>query len=102
MLSTLAGRGFCSADINGQIIVNGRVFKGYQWNGCSVQNNYYKSSIGYVPQEDVVYSELTVFENLYFSGRLQHRKNSKDIKVLTRNVVKSLGEFSVIFIISLP
>ncbi len=87
LLNALAGR-FCCAEIHGQIIVNGKEFKGCQWNGSSVDNNSYKSLIGYVPQEDIVYNELTVWENLFYWGKLGSTVN--DVKRLTRNVIKSL------------
>lgn len=39
-------------------------------NGLHVRSLSARQLIGYVPQDDLLIEELTVFENLYFSGRL--------------------------------
>lgn len=39
-------------------------------NGMPADSRSAKQLVGYVPQDDLLIEELTVFENLYFSGRL--------------------------------
>lgn len=48
--------------------------------------------IGYVPQDDLLIEELTVFENLYYAARLCFKKHSeRDSTLLVAKTLKSLG-----------
>lgn len=40
--------------------------------------NFFSQYVGYVPQEDLLFSNLTVYENLYFRGRLRMPKISDE------------------------
>ncbi|HOD54777.1 MAG TPA: ATP-binding cassette domain-containing protein, partial [Candidatus Cloacimonadota bacterium] len=40
--------------------------------------NFYSQFVGYVPQEDLLFSNLTVYENLFYRGRLRMPKLSKE------------------------
>ena len=40
--------------------------------------NYFSQFVGFVPQEDLLYPELTVYENLYFRGKLLLPRISKE------------------------
>lgn len=51
-----------------------------------------KGAIGYIPQDDLLIEDLTVFENLYYSARLCFGHYSKDqIAELVERVLVSLG-----------
>jgi ABC-type multidrug transport system ATPase subunit len=56
---------------SGEILVNG-----YDLNN-PVERNKLKGVIGYVPQDDFLIEELTVFQNLYFNARLCLARNSQ-------------------------
>ncbi|VAH03883.1 unnamed protein product [Triticum turgidum subsp. durum] len=62
-------------------------------NGKSGSMQSYKKIIGFVPQDDIVHGNLTVEENLWFSGRCRLSKSmSKADKVLIlERVIGSLG-----------
>jgi ABC-type multidrug transport system ATPase subunit len=90
LLNILSGRGGCSGDISGNIIVNGKAFKGNFWNRSSTGNSNLKSLIGYVHQDDVLYTELTVWENLFWAGRFQLSCTNKEVDKLTDHVINCL------------
>ncbi len=71
---------------NGKIIINGHELTG--------DNETLKGVIGYVPQDDLLKEELTVFENLYFNARLcfSHLKKTEIIKV----VEQALYDFDLV------
>ena len=57
-------------------LINGSVIPtdGYVWlNGLEMLSNYYylKQQVGYVPQHDIIHSELTVGEILYYTAKLR-------------------------------
>ncbi len=59
LLKLIAGKIFST---NGEVLINGYDLKQYQFQ--------LKSMIGYVPEEDLLFDELTVYENIYLSGKL--------------------------------
>ncbi len=71
---------------NGKIFINGH--------NLSKDNDILKGVIGYVPQDDLLKEELTVFENLYFNARLcfSHLSKIEIIKV----VDQALLDFNLI------
>jgi ABC transport system ATP-binding/permease protein len=51
-----------------------------------------KGIIGYIPQDDLLIEELTVFENLYYNTKLVYRDlNEKEINDKVTKVLQSLG-----------
>ncbi|MDX9719514.1 MAG: FHA domain-containing protein [Myxococcota bacterium] len=55
--------------------------------------NSFRGNIGYVPQDDIIHKELTVFESLYFTAklRLPPDVNDKEIEAIIDNILKELG-----------
>lgn len=50
--------------------------------------------IGYIPQDDLLIEELTVYQNLYYSAKLCFRdKSEKELESLVNQTLKSLGLF---------
>ncbi len=48
--------------------------------------------LGYIPQDDLLIEELTVFQNLYYSAKLCFRdKTNEEIKILVDKTLTSLG-----------
>lgn len=72
---------------------NGEVFV----NGKNLHENYnrIKNFIGYVPQDDIVHPELTVYEALYYSSKLRLSSDLSNEEVNKRidKVLKDLGIF---------
>ncbi len=67
-----------------------------QINGVNLheQNELVKGIIGYIPQDDLLIEELTVYENLYFSTKLVYKELSEaEIEEKVNNVLLSLGLF---------
>ncbi len=54
--------------------------------GKDLYKNYenLKELIGYVPQDDIVHSELTVKEALYFAYQLRNKSNVEDIEIYNK------------------
>ena len=52
--------------------------------------NFFQKHIGYVPQDDLLFSNLTVYENLYFCARLRlaHLKDRNEIEKRIDNILK--------------
>jgi len=70
---------------DGEIFINGR----------SLSKNYksIKNFIGYVPQDDIIHPELTVYEALFYSSKLRLSSDLSDDEVNRRidTVLKELG-----------
>ncbi|MFT6395375.1 MAG: ABC-type multidrug transport system ATPase subunit [Bradymonadia bacterium] len=51
-----------------------------QLNGLDVYESYdaFRGNIGYVPQDDIVYPQLTVYESLYYTARLRLPADTSD------------------------
>lgn len=44
----------------------------------------YRNAIGYVPQEDIIHNELTVFEALYYTAKLRLPSDTRDEEIYRR------------------
>ena len=68
--------------------VQGRVL----FNGASLYDYYdrFRQQLGYVPQDDIVHSQLTVGEALYFSARLRTDLSDDEIRARTLKVLDQL------------
>ncbi|MEI8004985.1 MAG: ATP-binding cassette domain-containing protein [Bacteroidota bacterium] len=76
-----------SLELNkGEILING-----YK---LGSENEKLRGVIGFVPQDDLLVEELTVFENLYFNARLCFRDFSR--KQLIKAVLKVLRDIGLI------
>ncbi|ETR66486.1 MAG: ABC transporter ATP-binding protein, partial [Candidatus Magnetoglobus multicellularis str. Araruama] len=66
-------------------------------NGESLYQKYdeFRQHIGYVPQDDIIHPELTVYEALYYTARLRLPRDikNKEIKERINTVLKRLGLF---------
>ncbi|MBA0642273.1 hypothetical protein Goklo_026695, partial [Gossypium klotzschianum] len=82
-LSALTGKTAAGCSVTGLILVNGK----------NEPIQAYRKIIGYVPQDDIVYGNLTVEENLRFSARCRLSADlAKPDKVLViERVIESLG-----------
>lgn len=64
-------------------------------NGEDLYENYesFCTSIGYAPQDDIIHSELTVFQSLYYTARLRLPEDTTEEERLLRveQVLKELG-----------
>lgn len=82
LLNALCGRAFYG-ETTGKILVNGH--------DESIEDH--KDSVGFVPQDDVVYAEMTVRENLIFSGRfrLPRLTSNEEIAELADETLANLG-----------
>jgi len=65
-------------------------------NGINLHHNKgeLEGVIGYIPQDDLLIEELTVFQNLYYNAKLCFKnKNKAEITVLVEKTLKDLGLF---------
>ncbi|MFT3741032.1 MAG: ATP-binding cassette domain-containing protein [Breznakibacter sp.] len=65
-------------------------------NGIDLHNEKEKLEgvIGYIPQDDLLIEELTVFENLYYNAKLCFKdKGEEEIETLVNDTLQSLGLF---------
>jgi len=56
------------------------------------KTSYYSQFIGYIPQDDLLYPNLTVYENLWYRGRLRLQELSKerlDLKII--NILRQVN-----------
>lgn len=73
---------------SGKILLNNKEF--------NAQNEETKNLIGFIPQDDLLIEELSVFQNLYFNARLCFKNLSKkETTEKTHQVLKSLGLFDI-------
>ena len=63
------------------------------FNGADLYSSYdlFRQQMGYVPQDDIVHSQLTVREALYFSARLRTDLSDKEIDVRIDTILDALG-----------
>jgi ABC-type multidrug transport system ATPase subunit/ABC-type multidrug transport system permease subunit len=65
-------------------------------NGDDLATHYdrYRGAIGYVPQEDIIHSELTVFEALYYTAKLRLPPDTTDEEIYSR-IDKILADLEI-------
>jgi ABC-type multidrug transport system ATPase subunit/Ca2+-binding EF-hand superfamily protein len=82
LLNALCGRAYYG-EVQGDVFINGQK--------ASVED--FADSIGFVPQDDIVFAELTVRENLIYSGRfrLPRGTSRSEIEDLADTVMADLG-----------
>lgn len=51
----------------------------------------FKDRMGFVPQDDLLFENLTVYENLYFNARLRYPDRVNDIDALVTGVLRDIG-----------
>ena len=63
------------------------------FNGADLYQSYdlFRQQMGYVPQDDIVHSQLTVREALYFSARLRTDLSDKEIDERIDTILDALG-----------
>jgi ABC transport system ATP-binding/permease protein len=61
--------------------------------GYDLHGNFqrFRDRMGYVPQDDLLFENLTVFENLYFNARLRYPDGTNDLKALVNSVLRDIG-----------
>lgn len=62
-------------------------------NGYDIHEYKFEGIIGYVPQDDLLMEELTVFQNLYYNAKLSFSQYSE--RQILQKVVKVLKDFSL-------
>ena len=64
-------------------------------NGHLASVAHFRETVGFVPQDDNVFSNLTVRENLYYSAslRLPIGKSRREVNDVVDKVIGSLGAF---------
>jgi ABC-type multidrug transport system ATPase subunit len=82
LLNALCGRAFYGA-VEGKIWIN----------GIQASIEEHKDAVGFVPQDDTVYAELTVKENLMYSGKFRSERNTDilDIEDYADVILAKLG-----------
>lgn len=69
----------------GQVLINGHDIYRY--------GHMFKGLIGYIPQDDLLFEELTVFQNLYYNARLCFSDSNE--KEIIQNVLKILQDLDL-------
>ena len=82
LLNALCGRAYYG-EVHGEIYVNGQL----------LDIKEIQDSVGFVPQDDIVYAELTVRENLIYTGKFLLPKGTSiaEIEELADETIASLG-----------
>ena len=82
LLNALCGRAYYG-NVHGDVYINGQQ--------CAIDR--IKDATGFVPQDDIVYADLTVRENLLYAGRFKLPAGTSDDEVnnLVDHVLASLG-----------
>ncbi|MGC9373830.1 MAG: ATP-binding cassette domain-containing protein [Bacteroidales bacterium] len=81
LLNVLAG---LNKPTSGQILINGI--------DLHAENEKLEGVIGYIPQDDLLIEELTVFQNLYYNAKLCFNDKSEDeIVALVNKTLNNLG-----------
>ena len=81
LMNVLSG---INAPSSGEVLINGI--------NLHSEKEYLEGVIGYIPQDDLLIEELTVFENLYYCAKLCFKNYSKEILTeLVHKTLKNLG-----------
>ena len=66
-------------------------------NGENLFDNFdrYRSAIGYVPQDDILHKDLTVYQALYFSARMRLPPDTTELEI-DRRIHQTLEELNLI------
>ena len=82
LLNALCGKAYYG-EVQGEVFINGKK--------AAVES--FSDSIGFVPQDDIVFAELTVRENLIFSGRFRLPRGTSlhTVEDLADSVLVNLG-----------
>jgi ABC-type multidrug transport system ATPase subunit/uncharacterized tellurite resistance protein B-like protein len=69
---------------SGQVLING--------DNLHKRLDDFKGLIGYVPQDDLLMDELTVYQNLYFNAKLCYKdKSAEELEALVNKTLADLG-----------
>jgi ABC-type multidrug transport system ATPase subunit len=83
MLNALSG---ITAPSEGAVLINGI--------DLHRQHDQLEGVIGYIPQDDLLIEELTVFQNLYYNAKLCFKeKNEEELNAVVNKTLKDLGLF---------
>lgn len=65
-------------------------------NGDDLSKNYdrYRGAVGYVPQEDIIHRELTVYEALYYTAKLRLPPDTTDVEI-DRRIMQVLSDLEI-------
>lgn len=88
LLNVLTGRALQYGEVSGQMSANNEpIPEGLE------SNLKTKNASGFVPQDDVMHTELTVYENVYFSARLRLPPDTdlKDTAARVETALKDVG-----------
>ncbi len=83
LMNVLAG---INKPTKGQVLINGL--------DLNTQKNELEGVIGYIPQDDLLMEELTVYENLYYNAKLCFKNYSnQELEELVHKTLRSLNLF---------
>ena len=90
LLNVLTGRALLYGEVSGRLFANGELIPEGIEAKC-------KNATGFVPQDDVMHTNLTVYENVYFSARLRLPPDTKaqDVVDTVEQVLKDVGIWHV-------
>ena len=65
-------------------------------NGYDIKTNEAKANVGFIPQDDLLMEELTVFQNLYYNAKLLNDTwNEVELNERIEKVLRELGLFEI-------
>ena len=65
-------------------------------NGCEISTNESKSNVGFIPQDDLLMEELSVYQNLYYNAKLINDSWTEEVLCeKVDKVLKELGLFEI-------
>ena len=90
LLNVLTGRALLYGEVSGRLFANGEPIPEGIEAKC-------KNAAGFVPQDDVMHTNLTVYENVYFSARLRLPPDTeaRDVVDTVEQVLKDVGIWHV-------